>query len=118
MEEKWLIRNDTVEEAGFLYYNTVTKEWRVEITNFIDLIPGFLILSRLENKPVLSPYESLLFIRERIIPPNRCNIQQILADNNMPYYDEYFFIKIGNGKCVMDDFYFVPLVQRTDEWLK
>lgn len=117
MIEKWLIRNDEVEEAGFVYYDTATKEWSVEITNKKDLIPGYLMIAREVNRFTLVGEEAAGFIQERVIPHNRIGIEYILEINGMPYYDPYFFVKLGTGRCVMDDFYFVPLIQRDDEWL-
>lgn len=42
----------------------------------------------LYNKPVVSGDLTMYFVRDRLVPPERANVAQILADLNMLYYDE------------------------------
>lgn len=106
MIEKWIITDGNV-NAGFVYYNNETRKWKVEITNtdMSALLPAQLIIARRMGDWVLTDEESYGFIKDRVIPANRMNIQEILEYNHFPYYDEYFFIKAGGGRCCNDEFY-------------
>lgn len=49
-------------------------------------------------------------MRERVIPPERQNIGQILRENNMAFYDEFPLLVSNQGRSCQDECY---LVQET-----
>lgn len=96
---------DSNEPIGFLYYNEETKEYKVECCFDAPKYsgPAELILMRQMNMQYLSKELSLGFVRERVVPSGRQNIDEILHDLEIPYYDEIFFIDKLRGRCVMDN---------------
>lgn len=49
--------------------------------------------------------ESRLWVRERIIPSGRQNIQDILDTHHLKKYEEIKFLEISHGKCSQDSMY-------------
>lgn len=48
-------------------------------------------------------------MRDRVIPPERDNIMEILSDIGHTDYKEIYFIDAIQGKCVRDPYYIVPV---------
>ena len=49
--------------------------------------------------------ESRIWVRERIIPSGRQNIQDILDTHRLEKYEEIKFLEISGGKCSQDSMY-------------
>ena len=45
-----------------------------------------------------------MFVKERVVPPNRQNIGQIMRVVGMTYYNEFQLLEYVSGRCCMDDF--------------
>lgn len=111
MLKEFSIHEPNKPEVGKLYYDTETRQFRLEVykdANKNDVT--FLMRIMLEREMYVVEHDlAICFVRERLVPPNRQNIAQILADLNMPYYDECLFLERLHGRCVMDDFLVEPL---------
>lgn len=90
-----------------LTYNTDNKEFHISIPRDIDLIKSPIMLSLYaENgKFELDAQQSLYWVRERLIPPERMNIGEILRGIGLTEYDEYKMLLALRGRCVQDDMY-------------
>lgn len=53
----------------------------------------------------LNAYWSKLWVSQRIVPPDRQNLGQILRDNGLEEYDEYELLMLGHGRCAQDSCY-------------
>lgn len=45
------------------------------------------------------------WVGERVPPPGRQNLGEILKANGLEFYDEYDLFFAGDGRCAQDDFY-------------
>lgn len=52
---------------------------------------------------------SLRWVQERVTPPNRQNIGQILRVNHMTEYDEFKFLVKNEGRSCQDECYIVEV---------
>ena len=111
MIKEFSIHKPNYPEVGKLYYDTESREFTLEVyPNFKKSEVTALMGIMLERKIYKVEHElAICFVRERIVPPNRQNISQILADLKMPYYDECLFLERLHGRCDMDDFEVEPL---------
>ena len=113
MIKEFSIHQPNKPEVGKLYYDTEKREFELEVyPNDNHMNVTFLMGILLEQKRYRVGHElAICFVRERLIPPNRQNISQILADLDMPYYDECLFLERLHGRCVMDNFLIEPLYE-------
>ncbi len=51
-------------------------------------------------------------VEQRIVPPDRQNIGEILRDNHLKEYDEYELLMLAMGRCAQDDYYLVPIDEK------
>lgn len=90
-----------------IYYNDEDNTWKIRIEKEapINYLP--LILHILAEKGVydVTGEWALRFVRDRIVPPDRQNIGQILRQVGIPYYDEYPLLIYSSGRCCQDDCY-------------
>ena len=61
-----------------------------------DCPPGLICIFLEDNKYEVNDKFCRLFIRDRVIPPNRQNIGQILREIGEEYYHECFMLKYHN----------------------
>ena len=108
--EKFIIFEPGNEPVGYLTYDENKEEYIVYISKEADPneMPLLMMLEAKTGNFIMSPDLSRAFLQERIIPSNRQNIAQILADLGYPYYDMIFFLRDSYGRCVMDDFVIMP----------
>lgn len=60
----------------------------------------------------VNSYWSKIWVQQRIVPPDRQNIGQILRDNGLKNYDEYALLMLSSGCCEQDDYYLVPVEEK------
>lgn len=53
----------------------------------------------------LDEKRSLMFVKARVVPPDRQNIGQILREIGAKYYSEFAILDYTSGKCCRDNFY-------------
>ena len=90
---------------GILSYSPDTKEFCLSINRDVDLGSAPILISMFAEKGMydLDAGWSLRWVKERIIPPTRQNILEILKENNIPGYDEFQMLLYTQGRCPQDD---------------
>ena len=103
-------RSDEKDLAILLYYEK-DKKFFIELPedSFHWEVP--LILSSFVKRGIYSidAEWSKKWVQQRIVPPERQNIGQILRDNKLKGYDEYNLLLLSMGRCEQDDYYLVQL---------
>ena len=96
---------DETQVYGILSYAVDTKEFHLTIHRDIDTYSAPILISMFADKGMyeLDAGWSLRWVKERIIPPGRQNIREILSANQMTEYDEFQMLLFTNGKCPQDD---------------
>ena len=96
--------------AYLLYYET-TKCFYIELPDETDSWEVPLILSSFARKGehTVNSYWSRIWVQQRIIPPDRQNIGQVLRENGLKEYDEFALMMLSKGRCEQDDYYLVPI---------
>lgn len=105
-KRKFLVK-DKKSEYGYLFYDAESKEFELQINKDVDLKSSPILISMFaeENMFNLDPEWSMRWVKQRIIPPNRQNINTILSSNGMTKYDELQMLLYTGGKCCQDDMY-------------
>jgi len=96
---------------AYLLYYELEKRFYIELPEDADSWELPLLLDSFVKKgeTTVNSYWSEMWVRQRIIPPDRQNIGEILRDNNLDSYDEYNLLMLAMGRCAQDDYYLVPL---------
>lgn len=83
-----------------LYYET-DKRFYIELPENADPWETPLLLSSFAQKGehTINSYWSKLWVQQRIVPPDRQNIGQVLRDNGLKSYDEYGLLMLCAGRC-------------------
>ena len=94
-----------------LFYNEDTREYRIEIDPAAgeDDVPMLLIPFIWRKQRTLDATWSRKWVQERIVPPSRQNLGQILKANGLEDYDEFQMLMISKGRCCQDDFALVEI---------
>ena len=58
-----------------------------------------------ENKLHIGDKWAKRWIEERIVPPSRQNLGEVLRANDLEFYDAMALFVAGDGKCEQDDFF-------------
>lgn len=105
--EKFYIKNEIGKVQGILNYNSDNKEFTIDIDENIDLktCPAFLYMAYKKDMKHIDEKLSMIFVKNRIVPEDRQNIDEILKAFNLDTYDPYEILKITKGKCCMDECY-------------
>ena len=90
--------------VGTLIYFEREKAFITELVSGLDEWSAPLLFASYVKRGILTiPRDvSLAWIRERIIPSNRQNINQILKNHKLKEYSEIKFLEISEGKCSQD----------------
>ena len=108
------IRDET-DNAGkdlaFLLYYEGEKRFYIELPENADPWETPLLLSSFAQKGerTVNSYWSRIWVQQRIVPPDRQNIGQILRENGLTAYDEYRLLVLADGRCAQDDYYLVRI---------
>ncbi len=96
---------------GYLFYYPKSKRFYTELLGSVDKWNApFIFWGQIKKGEYSIGYEeSLEFVRQRIIPPDRQNIGMILRDNNISEYDEYKLLTLSSGRCAQDDLYLIKI---------
>ena len=98
-------------DLAYLIYYENAKKFYIELPDGADpwetplLLESFLA----KGETSVNSYWSMVWVQQRIVPPDRQNIAQILRDNGLSSYDEFALLMLTAGRCVQDDYYLVPL---------
>ena len=111
MHKRFLITDSANIEYGTLTYETDTRTWHIEINaerTWADT-PLSLAIYIKNGKYSLDKQQSLAWVRDRLLPPNRQNIYQVLLALDLPEYDEYELLNITCGNSPNDNLFLVKL---------
>ncbi len=100
-------------DLAYLLYYEIDRRFYIELPENADPWETPLLLSSFAQKGerTVNSYWSRIWVRQRIVPPDRQNIGQILRDNGLKSYDEYALLMLSNGRCEQDDYYLVPMTE-------
>ena len=106
---KFAIKNAYYEGkiVGYLYYNEECQEYEIEIPKMVRSFEApFIISDFIKNGQFKIGKEwSYRWVSQRVIPPERQNIGQILKANHMKEYNEFSFLLKNEGRCCQDECY-------------
>ena len=90
---------------GYLFYFERSKRFFTELLNTVDEWTAPFILSGFVKNGIFSIGSewSMKFVCQRIVPPDRQNLGEILKANKLKEYDEYKLLLLSNGRCAQDD---------------
>lgn len=108
------IRDETAAQPAdlaYLLYYELEKRFYIELPDDADPWETPLMLSSFVKKGerTVNSYWSKLWVQQRIVPPDRQNLGQILKDNHLKEYDEFDLLMLAMGRCAQDNYYLVPL---------
>ncbi len=104
------IRSDSmrkVKDLAYLIYYEKEKTFYIELPEDADEWETPLILSSYLKKGerTVNAYHSKMWVQQRIVPPDRQNLGQILKENGLDSYDEFELLTLSKGRCAQDDYY-------------
>lgn len=106
---KFAIKNKSCggKTVGYLYYDETEKLYRIEIPDDVKSSEAPMILSDFirKGKREIDSQWSLRWVQERVTPPERQNIGQILKNNGMKFYSEFPLLLKNRGLSCQDDCY-------------
>lgn len=110
------IRDDEtrpVSNLAYLFYYEKQKQFYIEIPMSSDPWDLPMILFNFARKGIytLDAKWSLTWVSQRIIPPDRQNLGQILRDNGLHEYDEYKLLLLHHGRCSQDSCYICEILE-------
>ncbi len=108
MLKTYMITKDAEDtHCGVLNYDTDTDYYSLDINPDypIEDLPAILAAYRSIGKTSLDHNETLRFIRARVIPAERHNIDKILWEIDEDVYSELAMLEYTQGRCCMDEFY-------------
>lgn len=95
--------------VAYLLYDEAKGEYRIEVPDGVKSAEAPLIIADFIKKGqrVIGSEWSLRWVKQRVIPPERQNIGQILRENHMEYYDEFPLLRMNQGRSCQDECYLV-----------
>lgn len=91
----------------------------IELIEGLEEYPIFFQSFINKEKYTINAYWTYKWINERIVPYERRNINNILKDNKIPYYNELLLLISSKGHSSMDDNYIEEIKEDTlDERMK
>lgn len=102
-------------DLAYLLYYQLEKRFYIELPEGADPWETPLLLDAFVKRKemTINSYWSKLWVQQRIIPPDRQNIGDILRDNHLEEYDEFSLLILTMGRCAQDDYYLVPIDEET-----
>lgn len=95
--------------VGYLYYDENKREYEIEIPQNVKSYEAPFIISDFIKKKQykIGKDWSYRWVNQRVIPPERQNIGQILKANGWKEYDEFKFLLKNEGRSCQDECYIV-----------
>lgn len=90
---------------GYLFINNNLDDCYIELIKDLDEYPAFFNMFALNNEYMINSDWTYKWIKERIIPYERQNINNILKDNKIPFYNELLMLISSKAHSSMDDNY-------------
>jgi hypothetical protein len=109
MPVSYCITDENNVDYGTLIYSPETKIWQLEInpSRTWEDTPFSLAVYVKHGIFMLDAEQSLAWIRDRLVPPNRQNIQYILCELGIAEYDEFSLIQQTMGASPNDGLFLV-----------
>ena len=103
--------DDNHKVLSILNYDEQKREFTIDIPEDITQQEAPFLMSLFLEKGIrhIDPEWSMRWVRERIVPSSRQNIGQILRENHLEAYDEYFFLMQNQGRSCQDECYIEEL---------
>ena len=92
--------------CGRLFYDAERDEWGIQIAEGAgpEEVP-FLFSSFVERgERAIGPAWARRWVAERVVPPGRQNLGEVLRANGLREYSEFALLAIGKGACSQDYF--------------
>lgn len=98
-------------DLAYLFYHEKSKKFYIELPDDANEWDTPLLLSSFaaRRKHTINSFWSLKWVQQRIIPPERQNIRQILMENGLKEYDEYKLLRLAKGRCAQDSYRITPI---------
>lgn len=98
--------------VGILQYFEKENSWIIELKDDLDEWSAPLLFAGLVKKGIYSMPRSLShdWVRSRVIPSERQNIEDILNHHRLKAYDEMMLLELSEGKCSQDSL----MIRKTD----
>ena len=92
---------------AYLNYDEENHEYEIEIPENVSSKEAPMIIADFidKNQRKIDKEWSLRWVKQRVIPPERQNIGQILRENGMKYYDEFPLLIMNQGRSCQDECY-------------
>lgn len=94
---------------GYLFISNNYEDCYIELVEGLDEYPILFNAFVLKNNYMINSYWTNKWINERIIPYSRQNINDILKENKIPYYNELLMLIASKAHSSMDDNYIVQI---------
>lgn len=95
--------------VGYLYYDENKREYEIEIPQNVKSYEAPFIISDFIKKKQYKVGKdwSYRWVNQRVVPPERQNIGQILKANGLKEYDEFTFLLKNEGRSCQDECFIV-----------
>lgn len=92
---------------GYLFYYEKAEEFVIELCEDLDEWDAPLLFQSLVRQGIytVSKEDSLLWVKERVIPSGRQNIGMILKSHHLKRYSEMALLSLSKGRCSQDSCY-------------
>ena len=100
---------------GYIFSRNDYEEYYIEINNDVKEHGAFFHMFLEKGKKVINIEWAKRYVDERAIPSNRQNINLILKNSNMKYYNELLIFIKAKGKSSMDDYYLEEVEEESIE---
>lgn len=108
------IRDESVrarKDLAYLFYYEIEKLFYIELPEHADPWETPLILDSFAKRgeTTVDSNWSKCWVQQRIIPPDRQNLGNILRDNGLKEYDEFSLLMLAKGRCSQDSYYLAAI---------
>lgn len=93
---------------GTLYYSDKKNSFRIVFRSDITMHekpPAYIHRFMTNGRTEISGELAMMWVTDRIIPPNRQNIDEILRANGLKHYREIDMLELSMGRATYDDLY-------------
>ena len=104
----FVIKNEYADNRieGYLFYYEKTKDFFIELPDNANEweVPMMFASFVRRGEYTINARWSKIWVQQRIVPPDRQNLPEILKDNGLKAYDEYRLLLLADGRCSQDDY--------------
>ena len=106
-----ILDSEMKQAVGVLQYYEKEQTYIIELQEYLDEWSAPLLFTSYVRRNIYTiPRDiSFLWVKERVIPSGRQNINEILNNNRLVRYDEMKMLEISSGRCSQDHLYIKEL---------